>query len=190
MGKSNVVLVVAVPVVAIAVALIGGCATSAPSATAPEPPRSGQVTALPVVRIGGVDRLQLPANETFNMPLAEGGNAPPAYPAALLQQHLPPQVVCLRVSIGTDGEVTATAPVAQAPQCAQPSGINPAFAASAAEAVQEWRFDPAFRCIYPDAASVQPGCAPGMPHVEQAVSLVYRFVFEQHGGQGSVQVSQ
>lgn len=170
--------------------LLAGCATPPAKAPPPEPRRSGDVAVRPLLKVAGAQRLELPANEVFNAPLAESANAVPAYPSALLAQRLPPQVVCLRVSIGEQGGVIGTAPIARPPQCPSAGEIAPAFADAAAVAASGWRFDPAFRCIYPDADSVQPGCAPGMPRVKQPVSLVYRFVFEQHDGRGSVQVSQ
>lgn len=124
------------------------------------------------------------------MPLGERDNAVPDYPTALLAQRLPPRVVCLRVSIGEDGGVIGTAPVEQPPRCPSAADVAPAFFDVSVQAATSWRFNPAFRCIYPDAASVQPGCASGMPQEKQAVSLVYRFVFEQRDGQGAVQVGQ
>lgn len=172
----------------VSVLVLAGCATSVPEPEAVQ--RSGDVAVRPLIKIAGARRLEMPENEVFNAPLAEVTNAVPDYPAALLAQRLPPQVVCVRVSIGEDGSVIGTAPVEQPPQCPTAAASEPAFVDAAAQAARGWRFDPAFRCIYPDAASVQPGCAPGMPQEKQAVSLVYRFVFEQRDGQGSVQVSR
>lgn len=168
--------------------MLAGCATL-PAAPEPEPPRSGDVAVRALLDVAATERLQLPENEVFNAPLGETDNVVPDYPEALLARRLPPRVVCLRVSIGTDGAVMGTAPVAQPPQCPSQVGIDPAFAHAAALAAGSWHFDPAFRCVYPDAGSVQPGCTPDSPRVAQAVSLVYRFVFEQHDGRGSVRMS-
>jgi hypothetical protein len=126
------------------------------------------------------------------MPLDDSANAVPAYPDSLLVRRLPPQAVCLRVSIDSTGSVLSTAPVAQMPHCPGQEAVDAAFFASAAQAVAGWRFEPALRCVFPDAQTRENtyGSCGGYPETAEAVSLTYRFVFEQKDGRGSVRMSQ
>ncbi|MEH6417574.1 hypothetical protein [Pseudomonas sp. CGJS7] len=168
--------------------LLAACAT-----TAPRPPaddgRSGAVGVRSIDKLmPGTDRMQLADNETFQMPLAEAGNPLPAYPAELLTQRLPPQTVCLRVAIGADGRVMDSQPIADAQAgCPDGDGRDPRFIQAARTAAAQWRFDPAFRCVYPGPKPDEQGCVTG---VEQAVavSLAFSFVFEQQDGKGTVRV--
>jgi hypothetical protein len=55
----------------------------------------------------------------------------------------------------------------------------------------QWRFDPAFRCVFPEGVRPAPGVCSGtgVEEIPQAVSLVYRFVFEQRDGRGNVRMA-
>ena len=57
-------------------------------------------------------------------------------------------------------------------------------------AVLTWRFEPALRCVFPDAATreqANQSCAGGEEH-PQAIRLAYRFVFESLDGRGVVRM--
>lgn len=179
-------------VITAAIAGLGACATTRPAAVEPAPPiRDGRVGAEDITGASPSQaRLVLAANEAFHPPLDEPSNVLPSYPEALLAQQLPPQAVCLQVSIGADGNVMFSRPVRDRPGCE--AAVDAAFDAAAAQAVSGWRFDPAFKCVFADEATKLrdgPGCADTLM-VKQAVSLVYRFEFEQHDARGSVRIGR
>ena len=66
--------------------------------------------------------------------------------------------------------------------------VDRRFLDAARDAVLGWHFDAAFRCEYPsDAARIREDCSGGR-ETPQAVSLAYRFIFEQRDGRGSVRL--
>lgn len=170
-------------------AALVGCATSVPVATAPPETRDGRVGAEDITHADiAQPRLVLAANEAFHEALPEPANALPLYPPALLARQLPPQTVCVHVAVGEDGRVLFARPLRNRPGCDVPS--EAAFDAAAVEAVNAWRFDPAFKCVFADEATKRrdgPGCADTLA-VRQAVSLAYRFEFRQENGRGAVEV--
>ncbi len=170
----------------LAVAILSACA----SAPRPDPSISGRVGARDITRAMPAGEWVIAENENFLMPLEEAGNLPPVYPETLLAQRLPPQRVCLRLSIGADGRVFDAEPLPAADGCPPSDRIPVAFLAASREAVATWRFDPAFRCIYVDAAQKEAageGCNGG-EIVPEEVSLAYRFDFEQRDGRGTVRI--
>lgn len=169
---------------AIAALSVAACASTP---TPREDPRSGAVGVRSIDKLmPSDDRMQLADNETFQMPLAEAGNPVPVYPAELLAQRLAPQTVCLRVAIGADGRVMDSQPIDDA-QAGCAIGSDPRFVEAARAAAARWRFDPAFRCVYPGAKPDEQGCVTGKEE-PVAVSLAFSFVFEQKDGKGSVRV--
>ncbi len=165
-------------------------ACSAPTRAPLEDPREGQVGFAEVDSAVPTEaRLVLADNESFQPPLPDTGNAAPEYPADLLARRLPPQAVCVRLSIDEHGAVVDTAPVDQGPDCAVGMDMESAFYAAAVDAAMRWRFEPAFRCVFPEGSVPDMGCGfAGTQEVPQAVSLVYRFVFEQVDGEGRVRI--
>ena len=177
-------------------ALLAGC-THARVSPVPVPAvsRTGDVGVTDISQFAAPSgRLVLADNETFFLPLPAAGNALPGYPPSLLAQRLPPQVVCLEIGVGADGEVMTASPIADAAQCpVEAAGLraaaDPRFLDAARDAVLGWRFDAAFRCEYPNnAARLRQDCSGGR-ETPQAVSLAYRFIFEQRDGRGSVRLS-
>lgn len=69
-----------------------------------------------------------------------------------------------------------------------PADADRRFISAAQAAVRSWRFDPAFRCVFPpDRKPNANACyEPGVEVQPQAISLTYRFVFEQIDGRGTV----
>lgn len=156
---------------------------------APEPPPTGAVGMRSIdKRLVAAERMALAANETFEMPLAEAGNAAPQYPLAALAQRLPPRTVCLSLAIGVDGTVGGSRVVSAGEGCPDPAPPDPRLVEAARAAVARWRFDPAFRCVYPGAKPAdEQGCVTGREEAV-AVSLAYSFVFEQIDGRGTVRM--
>ena len=162
--------------------LLAGCMTA---------PLRGQVGVSEVdSAVAPEARMTLADNETFQQPLPAADNALPVYPEGLLAHRLPPQAVCVRVSIDEAGAVSATAPIVAGPDCAAQENAAAEFYTAAQNAAASWNFDPAFRCVYPK--NMKPhsrGCwGDDVQEVPQAVSLIYRFVFEQIDGKGAVRV--
>lgn len=138
-----------------------------------------------------IGRLLLGSHESFLMPLGDPSNRPPSYPDARLADRLPPRDVCLRLAVGPDGRVFSVVDVTGRPGCETEAPAEPDFVSSAMQAAQGWRFEPAVRCVFRTAdekeAAANTGCA-GAQEIPQAVSLHYRFVFEQKDGRGAVRL--
>ena len=134
------------------------------------------------------NRLVLAANESFLMPLDDLKNAHPSYPQTLLAQNLPPRTVCLRVGIDEKGAVTVVARAPASEFCA--TDAEPEFLAASETAARTWKFDPALRCVFRNAKDKERAVAScdGGKGIPQAVTLVYRFRFEQADGKPQVHV--
>ncbi|HEY0506404.1 MAG TPA: hypothetical protein VGD42_23235 [Lysobacter sp.] len=173
--------------------LLAGCATQPRLADADTAARSGQVGMRDISgAIAQPSRVALADNESFLVPIEDDANASPVYPDALLARQLPPQAVCLRVGIDRDGTVLSSVPVMQAPECPAPGEVDAAFFDAVSRVVAAWRYDPALRCIFPDAKTKDDtvGSCGGYTEVPEAVSLTYRFVFEQKDGRGVVRMAK
>ena len=134
------------------------------------------------------DRLVLADNESFLMPLDDMKNAHPGYPQNLLGRHLPPRTVCLRVGIDEKGAVTVVARAPASEFCT--TVAEPEFLAASETAAKTWKFDPALRCVFRNAKDKERAVAScdGGKSIPQAVTLVYRFRFEQVDGKPKVHV--
>ncbi|MDR0182769.1 hypothetical protein [Lysobacter arvi] len=171
-------------------ALLAGCAMQPPVDTV-ESAHAGQVGMNEIsALIPQPSRVELAENESFLMPLEDDANPMPAYPAPWLSKRLPPQAVCVRVGVDRDGSVLSSAPAIAPPNCPEPA--DPVFFATVREAVTQWRYDPALRCVFPDARTREHtvGSCGGYTEVPEAVTLTYRFVFEQKDGRGSVRLAR
>ena len=173
-------------ILSLAIAACAGTVKEAPVASV----RSGEVGVEELTATHAAsERIALADNENFLPPLAEPGNQPPQYPAALLARRLPPQVVCLRVGVSEEGAVTSSAPFVQPPECAELDVAAQPFLDAAQTAIVAWRYDPAVRCVFEHGPRPDyPTCVDAR-ETPQAVSLTYRFVFEQHNGHGSVRMT-
>ncbi len=134
------------------------------------------------------NRLVLADNESFLMPLDDMKNVHPSYPPSLLERHLPPRTVCLRVGIDEKGAVTVVARAPASEFCA--TSAEPEFLAASESAARTWKFDPALRCVFRNAKDKERAVAScdGGKGIPQPVTLVYRFRFEQVDGQPKVHV--
>lgn len=134
------------------------------------------------------NRLVLAENESFLMPLDDMKNAHPSYPPTLLASSLPPRTVCLMVGIDEKGAVTVVAKAPASAFCA--TDAEPEFVAVSETAARTWKFDPALRCVFRNAKDKERAHAScdGGKGVPQAVTLVYRFRFEQVDGKPQVHV--
>lgn len=169
------------------VVLLAACTNPSPRPTTPPTGQVGFELADSAIQAGS--RLELAANESFQPPLPMADNAPPMYPDELLARRLPPQVVCLRVSIDERGQVFNTEPVGLGVDCSGTFAVDRAFHDAARTAALAWRFEPAFRCVFPEGQPPDTACGfDDTQEIPQPVSLVYRFVFEQVDGQGRVRI--
>ena len=172
-----------------------GCASSPVSSPAiPEARGStGVVGVAPFDPGAALDtgRVVLDSHESFLMPLPDPSNRVPAYPEARLPDRLPPQQVCLLLAVAEDGRVRSVVDVTDRSACGATTPAGPDFVFAATQAARGWRFEPAVRCAFASAAekaaAANTGCA-GAREVPQAVSLHYRFVFDQVEGRGGVRV--
>ncbi|HEV8694667.1 MAG TPA: hypothetical protein VGQ93_10890 [Lysobacter sp.] len=172
----------------IAVLTLTACATPPVKVQVPDPSRSGEVGIEDLTAtVAATARMQLADNEHFLPALPEPDNLAPVYPADLLAQRLPPQTVCLRVSVSEAGVVTSSASLQQPPDC-DAVDAAPQFLAAAQAAVAGWRFDPALRCVFDRGNKPAYLTCDGAREIPQPVSLTYRFVFEQQDGRGSVRM--
>ena len=171
-------------------AMLAGCATQ-PRVASDEATRAGQVGMNEISgTIPQAARMELADNESFLMPLEDDANPMPVYPAALLSHGLAPQAVCVRVGVSGEGSVLSSAPAVAPPNCPEPA--DPAFFDAVRSAVAGWRYEPALRCVFPDAKTKDDtvGSCGGYTEIPEAVTLTYRFVFEQKDGRGSVQLAR
>lgn len=147
-----------------------------------------QTAATPTAPAAQDNRLVLADNESFLMPLDDTGNAQPSYPQELLGLHLPPRTVCLRVGIDEKGAVTVVARAPASEIC--PAGAEPQFLSASETVAKTWKFDPALRCVFRNAKDKERAVAScdGGKGIPQAVTLVYRFRFEQVDGKPKVHV--
>lgn len=133
-------------------------------------------------------RLSLAANEGFQPAFPLSGNRLPEYPGVLLARQLPPQTICATVDVDGEGRVAVVLPERSAPECAGPGEApDPLFLAETERALKTWRFEPAFRCVYPDDVKADLNCLRGgAEEIPQPIRLAYRFRFEQIDGRGQV----
>lgn len=134
------------------------------------------------------NRMVLADNESFLMPLDDAKNARPGYPQSLLASNLPPRTVCLSVGIDEKGAVTVVARAPASAFCAMDA--EPEFLAASETAARTWKFDPALRCVFrnvQDKERAHASCDGGKS-IPQAVTLTYRFRFEQVDGKPQVHV--
>ncbi|HEY0503416.1 MAG TPA: hypothetical protein VGD42_07965 [Lysobacter sp.] len=134
------------------------------------------------------NRMVLADNESFLMPLDDMKNARPGYPQNLLGANLPPRTVCLRVGIDEKGAVTVVARAPASPFCA--TDAEPEFLAASETVAKTWKFDPALRCVFRNTKDKERAVAScdGGKSIPQAVTLTYRFRFEQVDGKPQVHV--
>ena len=134
------------------------------------------------------NRLVLGDNESFLMPLDDMKNAHPSYPPNLLGRNLPPRTVCLMVGIDEKGAVTVVARAPASEFCT--TLAEPEFLAASEAVARTWKFDPALRCVFRNAKDKERVVAScdGGKGIPQAVTLVYRFRFEQVDGKPQVHV--
>ncbi|MDR0181923.1 hypothetical protein [Lysobacter arvi] len=156
------------------------CHAQAVAATSAPTPAAGATTQ--------DNRLVLAENESFLMPLDDMKNAHPSYPEHLLARNLPPRTVCLRVGIDEKGAVTVVARAPVSEMC--PAGAEPEFLAASESVARTWTFDPALRCVFRNAKDKERAVAScdGGKGIPQAITLVYRFRFEQSNGTPKVHV--
>jgi len=173
------------------VMLLAGCAAQRPMAdNDASSTRSGQVGMRDISgMIAQPSRMTLAPNESFLVPLEDEGNVAPRYPDTLLARGLPPQAVCVRVGIERDGRVSSSTQAVALPDCPEP--VDTAFIDAVRATVSGWRYEPGLRCVFPDAKTKNDtiGSCGGYTGIPEAVTLTYRFVFEQRNGRGSVRMS-
>lgn len=112
----------------------------------------------------------------------------PPYPAHLLEARLPAQTVCVRVAISAQGTILSSSGLVEMPACPEPA--DAALMDVVRGTLARWTFEPARRCVFPSLAAKEMAIAScnGGQEIPIAVTLTYRFVFEQHDGRGAVRL--
>lgn len=171
---------------------VAGCATPRADSQAVEdsPRRAGAVGFQDISGLASAPggRVALAPNEAYLEPLEAVGSPLPRYPSQLLSARLDAQTVCVRLAIDADGKITGRTPVVEDPAC--PAASDPAFWDSVSSTLARWTFEPARRCVFPTVAMKEmtnASCSGGQ-EIPIAVSVTYRFVFEQRDGHGSVRM--
>ncbi len=112
--------------------------------------------------------------------------SPPDYPAALVARRLPPQRVCLVVTIDRQGKVTRTEPLYSVDVCPGPGTVPAAFVTAAETAARHWRFLPTHLCTFPagvDASKEGPNCRAEGARVQRlAIKLAFNFTYSVEAG--------
>lgn len=141
-------------------------------------------TAFHVIMPTGAVRYVLAKNQKFVLGEALSQGLP-VYPAKLLSRRLPPQEVCLELTMDATGAVVASRSLYGSLTC--PAAGNPvlrSFEDAARQAVAQWRFAPAKLCTYPagvDAQDADNDCR-GARVDYLPVKLAFDFQFvERHG---------
>lgn len=169
--------------------MLAACATT-PVDVVPAAQRNGDVGVEDLTAtIAPASRIELAQHENFLPPLPAPDNPAPVYPPDQLARRLPPQAVCLRVSVDEDGRVASSAPLVSPPDCVEAGVDAQPFLAAARAAVSAWQYDPAVRCVFEQAPKPDYPTCVGARETPQAVSLTYRFVFEQQDGRGTVRTT-
>lgn len=170
--------------------LFVGCASN-PAKLVSDETQAGRVGMREISHAVAGERLVLAENETFLEPLEDDSNPLPVYPEDLLSHRLPPQLVCLRVSIDENGTVMTAVPFVQLPDCPEAGAMGVSFYGAAIRAAEKWRYEPALRCVFPDVRTKEAtyGSCGGYAQFPQPISLTYRFMFEQEDGRSKVRMS-
>jgi hypothetical protein len=133
-------------------------------------------------------RMQLTANQIFIPGDSANKHEMPVYPAGLLRQQLPNQLICLRFAANVDGTVSNLTPLYGVDECPANAGQTPPeFWAATVDAVSRWEFFASIRCTFPAGTPDREKCdGPGAKQEAVGVTLSYRFVFSSDGGRGGV----
>ena len=142
--------------------------------------------------LANVSRVALAENESFIPPLDDENNRVPEYPETLLAKNLPLSALCMQIIVSETGAVTGSSLIEQAPNCPPVASLDPLMIQSVEQAVGAWRFEPGLRCVFPDVETKETtyGSCGQSTAIAEPVSLTYRFVFEQKGGKGVVNMGQ
>jgi TonB family protein len=161
---------------------LAGCATK--KAAEPSSSRQGEVEARLIEPETDNIYAEAKPGEMYRGPFAYDENASPQYPASLLANNLPPEIVRVRVIVDEGGNVTQCLPLAG------PTNGTPEFFAAVRAAVLTWRFDPLIKMeggsgrttiAYHDRRQFFEGKAIALPF-----HLDYEFTFSQVDGKGVV----
>jgi len=159
----------------LAISLLLGCAATKSR------PNSSYELMLPA----GAETYTESDREVFRLGDRIGEPALPIYPSELVSKNLPEQQVCLEIDIDTAGRVFDSRPLYDTGNC--PSKANhpdDSFLAATKQAVQQWRFEPARMCTFPDGAPKNDECQGTAVKVELVpirLAFVFSFVIG-HGG--------
>lgn len=140
----------------------------------------------------GNERMELPANEGFQSAFPKPGNPMPEYPPELVEKGLGPQYVCMNVDVSETGATRDALPSWGGKGCPErEQAPDPRFIYAAVNTLRQWRFEPAFRCVFPKREKPHPQCLGNYKdEIPTAVRLAFRIVYDNSNGQREVRVER
>lgn len=140
----------------------------------------------------GNQRMELAKNEGFQSAFPKPGNPTPEYPPELLEKQEGPIYVCFNVDVSETGETRDALPSWGSKGCpAREEAPDARYIYSAMNALRQWRFEPAFRCVFPKREKPHPQCRGFYKdEIPTAVRLAFRVVFDNSAGQAEVRIER
>jgi len=140
----------------------------------------------------GNQRMELPENEGFQTAFPKPGNPIPEFPPELIEKQEGPIYVCLNLHVSDTGETRDALPSWGSRGCpAREDAPDAHYIYSAINTMREWKFEPAFRCVFPKREKPHPQCLGNYKdEIPTAVMLAFRVVFDNSNGQREVRVER
>lgn len=159
------------------------------SRSRPVKPAPGTDVGVAVIVPSGAERMQLPANQAFQM--AYPVHDPlPEYPADLISAGLDELAVCVDIVVTAEGTLGSVTPLHAQPHCPlEATALPQPFVDSALAAVRQWRFVPAEVCRFPEGVEANRDCI-GEDVTLQAVPIRLGLVFTFRLVDGQPQVAR
>ncbi len=140
----------------------------------------------------GNQRMELAKNEGFQSAFPKAGNPMPEFPPELLEKQEGPIYVCFNVDVSETGETRDALPSWGSKGCpAREDAPDARYIYAAMNALRQWRFEPAFRCVFPKRETPHPQCRGYYDkEIPTAVRLAFRVVYDNSAGQQEVRIER
>lgn len=140
----------------------------------------------------GNERMTLAENEGFQTAFPKPGNPMPEFPPELVDKREGPIYVCFNVDVSETGVTRDALPTWGGKGCPQREDAPDArYIYAAMNALRQWRFEPAFRCVYGKREQPHPECRGYYKEeIPTAVRLAFRVVYDNSNGQLEVRVER
>ncbi len=140
----------------------------------------------------GNERMELAANEGFQSAFPKPGNPMPVFPSELVEKTEGPIYVCFNVDVSETGETRDALPNWGSRGCPlREDAPDARYIYAAMEALRQWRFEPAFRCVFAKRETPHPQCRGNYKdEIPTAVRLAFRVVYDNSAGQREVRIER